>query len=113
MSAPTPPRPARIAELLACGDPGSLDAEVRSLLGLEAGPTALYAAGVAECATHAAWEGGGEPGGYSAWLETLPEPFLHAVLVFAADAALDGERALRTISACRATLQAVADQIGH
>ena len=47
------------------------------------------------------------------WLETLPEPFLHAVLALAADAALDGERALRTISACRATLQAVADQIGH
>ncbi|MFJ4791709.1 hypothetical protein [Kitasatospora purpeofusca] len=113
MSTLTAPRPARLADVLGGGDPVLLDSEVRRLLGLETGPTALYAASVAECATYAAWEAAERPGDYPHWLGSLPEPFLHALLALAADAAADEERALRTIAACAAAMRAVATQIGH
>ncbi|MFD7639611.1 hypothetical protein ACFV4P_03065 [Kitasatospora sp. NPDC059795] len=110
---PTPTHTATLAELLADGDPEALGGEVRHLLGLDDGPTALYAAGVTECATYAAWEAAGQPGDYPHWLGSLPQPFLHAMLALAAGAADDEARALHTIAACSAALRAVAVQIGH
>ncbi|MFE2346161.1 hypothetical protein [Kitasatospora cineracea] len=115
MPATTTAPSVRLSELFAADNPKARAREVRRLLRLDDAATAHYAAGVAECATYAAWEAAGRPGDYGTWLGSLPEPFLLALVMLAADAdAAESEApALRTIAACSAALRAVAAQVGH
>ncbi|MFD0572571.1 hypothetical protein ACFQ0T_29385 [Kitasatospora gansuensis] len=75
---------------------------------------AAYAAAVAECATHAAWEGVGGSVPYAQWLAAVPESVIAAAVDLAVAAARDGhEAALLHLACAGAVLDAIATQLGH
>ncbi|MFF8769035.1 hypothetical protein [Kitasatospora sp. NPDC015120] len=76
--------------------------------------SAAYAAAVAECAVHAAWEGVGAPRPYARWLAGMSEPVIATAVDLAVIAARDGDAAaLRHLACAAAVLDAVATQLGH
>ncbi|MFJ6136452.1 hypothetical protein [Kitasatospora sp. NPDC092286] len=113
MTTATATAPADLRALIGAPDLIPLAACLARSHGLAAMPAA-YAAAVAECATHAVWEGAGGSTPYAQWLATVPEAVIAAAVDLAVAAARDGhEVALRHLACTRAVLDAIATQLGH